>query len=198
MQVTRETIYRLIVVNDCGCQSQREFKDPQYKIPSTECVFTPCDKHKSKSEDVREVLAMMTNQMLNREAENTPAPPPLVRNNPVNAPAPTQDGITVTQGSSTMVGTGGPTQTFKMPNLPKKNASDILTPKTPSVSRSGPVKSTKLASKPTATVAAVVEDGIEIGGIQMEEMEENEGLTNFIENGGLFGDIESDPDNSAM
>jgi hypothetical protein len=196
MEVKREIVHRLTFVNDCGCQSIREYKDQMCKEPMGGSKFTTCDVHKAKSHDVQEILEMMTNQALDREASSTPAPI-----QPRQAGPATVGGITVTEGSNSVVATGGgKAQTIHMPNLPKRNPEDILTPKT--VSRPAVVtttrKSSKTASIPIPTDMADDEAALFAGAgtdAQMGEVEEHEGLTALLDNGGL-GALEDDPDRS--
>jgi hypothetical protein len=161
--------------------------------------FTACDVHKAKSQDVQEILEMMTNQALDREASNTPAPPVQHVSGP-DARFPLGN-VVVTEGSSTVVATGGgKATTMHMPNLPKRKPEDILTPKSPSRSI---VTTTRSASSKTASAPAELDlhddDAALFAGAgadaQMDEVEEHEGLTALLDNGGL-GSLEDDPDRS--
>jgi hypothetical protein len=191
MDVIRQTVYRLTVVNDCGCKSVREYQDTLYREPLGDCSFSPCNTHSSKSGDVQEILSMMTNQMLNREAENT-IPPPAVMRAPVPRPngtttegAGARGGVTITPGASVMVATGGASQTIRVPHMPKrKAASEILNPKSPARrSASGGATSTKDLMP--------VQDTVEL---QIEEVPEDEMITSYLNEGGLLGSLEDDPD----
>jgi hypothetical protein len=198
MEVKREIVHRLTFVNDCGCQSIREYKDQMCKEPMGGSKFTACDIHKAKSQDVQEILEMMTNQALDREASSTPAPPVQHVSGP-DARFPLLGNVVVTEGSSTVVATGGgKATTMHMPNMPKRNPEDILNPRT--VSRT--VVTTSRKSSKTAAPAALDmhdEDAALFAGAgsdaQMDEVEEHEGLTALLDNGGL-GSLEDDPDRS--
>lgn len=195
MKVEKTTFQRIVVTNSCGCCSMREYGDRLYKEPLGEHVFTPCEKHRVKSADVQEVLEMMTNQMLDREAEQAQLVPQ------VNIRGVQQVGdITIEEGAvGIQVEGAATTQTIRVPNLPsnhrRKSADEILNPVTRNrgagAAPAAPVQ--KQAAAVGAQLPVHVSTVVEM---QMEEEPENPKITSFIEEN-LFPNYEDDPDNSA-
>jgi len=74
MKVEKTNVHRLSVERECGCRAVREFKDPQYKDPIAEGIYSPCKKHKA-SKELSDMMGMILVEDVNREAESLSATP---------------------------------------------------------------------------------------------------------------------------